>query len=65
MTKLRKLIFIAAAAANAVSVVGAVIFSVAGSSMADSQSYNKAAARWSTEGARTSVVPCGFQDTVR
>lgn len=50
MTRSKKLILIAAAAANAVSVAGAVIFSAIGSSMAGSQSYNTAAARWDPKG---------------
>lgn len=61
MTRLRKLIFIAAAAANVLSVAGAAVFSAIGSSMADSQSYNEAAARWDPEGG-CSQISCFLAD---
>lgn len=59
--KNKKLILIAAAAANAISIAGLAIMSAAGISMAGSQGYNQAAAKWDPEGG-CSQISCFLSD---
>lgn len=61
LMKIKKLIYTALVALNALSLTGTLILTVIGSSSAKSQSYNNTAERWDSDGGY-SQISCFFSD---